>query len=171
MVMALGRCYWHLVGGGQRSCWTFHNAQASPTSENYLVLNVDSAKVQKTWIRYWFQLLLSFSLRALVLTYLSDSSGIFEKDTRPESLPLKTKCGHQPACLLPQLGWLQACQEGLWMVLCFPISLQCFSLCIRTLATETILSCKYVSLTPKARAHILFISIYSTIPGSVHCTW
>ena len=43
----LGQSYWHLIGRSQ-GCY---NAQDIPTTNNYLIQNVNSAKVEKPWYR------------------------------------------------------------------------------------------------------------------------
>lgn len=60
-----------LASGGWRpeNLLNIPQSTARPTSENDLVLNVDSAEVQKTWIRY------CFPAPTLIPTCLSDSPG------------------------------------------------------------------------------------------------
>ena len=56
-----GRCYWHLVGRGQRCSWISLNAQDSPTTRNYLAPNVHIGEAEKSWANFtiYFQYLLS----------------------------------------------------------------------------------------------------------------
>jgi hypothetical protein len=42
-------CYWHLVGKGQRCCYTSYNAQDSPVTKQQPAQKADSAKSEKPW--------------------------------------------------------------------------------------------------------------------------
>lgn len=50
LIVKTGRCYWYLVGKGQRRCYTSHNAQNSPhlppQRMNYLVPSVNVARLK-----------------------------------------------------------------------------------------------------------------------------
>ena len=57
-----GWCYWHQVDGGQGCSWTFHNDRTSPTTNNFLAQNVNSAKVEKSKQTYWYYYFCSYVL-------------------------------------------------------------------------------------------------------------
>lgn len=79
-----------------------------PHTENYLVLNVNSTKVGKAWIRYCF-LAPALILLKNVGFWRSDWLPLWhclfkrtlEKDIAPEFLPLKTKSRHWPGWCCP----------------------------------------------------------------------